>query len=570
MKTQIVANVDRSQTRVAILEDGRLAELLYDRAEEERVVGNIYLAQVSDVVPGLDAAFVDCGIEKNAFLHVSDAVADDEHNGRPGRGHRLPAISSLLKAGQKIMVQVTKGPLASKGARATRQIALPGRYLVLMSQGGTRVGVSKRIANEGERTRLRKMAARVRPEGFGIIVRTQAEGADRKDLESDVRFLTKLWRSIENKAQQSKAPALLHEDLSLVFEVVRDVLSPEVDEFIVDDKATYDRVLNLLDSVAPQLRHCVKLHKSKQPVFDYLGIEQEISKALRRKVWLPQGGFISIDQTEALTAVDVNTGKFTGTGSLQETVLRTNIEAAGEIARQLRLRGIGGIIVIDLIDMDSSRHRKQVSAALREAFAGDRMRTRIMHITRLGLVEMTRKRTEANLAQKLQATCPCCNGSGKILAAESVAMEAIRRLRIANIAEDAVLVTADPMVCLVLVGPHGSAVEELERELGLQIFVRATTDIHPEEFEITAKSSSELRKELHLPAVGDMLTIQSEDLLAIPRAGLLSMVDGCIIEVDEASGKTTTPLRVRLTEVGNSYARATLAHGKSSSRNNGA
>ena len=557
MKKQIVANVDQRQTRVAILEDGRLAELMYDRDEEERVVGNIYLGRVSDVVPGLDAAFVDCGIEKNVFLHVSDALESEEHNGKFGRRGRTPPISQLLKAGQEIMVQVTKGPLASKGARATRHISLPGRVLGLMAPPDHKVGVSKKIADDRERTRLRKLATQVRPEGFGIIVRTQAEGADRKDLEKDVKFLTRLWRSIENKARQSTAPALVHEDLSLVFEVVRDVLSPDVDQFIVDDKVTYDRVLNLLDNVSPELRQCVSLHKKKEPVFDHFGIEQEISKALRRKVWLPQGGFISIDPTEALTAIDVNTGKFTGTGSLQETVLRTNIEACDEIARQLRLRGIGGIIVIDFIDMDNSRHRKQVQVALRTAFAADRMRTRIMHITRLGLVEMTRKRTEENLAQKLQGTCPWCNGTGKLLSAESVAMEAIRHLRVTSFKEDAVLVTADPLACMALIGPHGSAIEPLERELGLQIFVRATQDIHPEEFEITAKSSEQLRQELRLFEPRSTATIHAEGILAIPHAGLVALVDGCIIEVPEASADAATPLRVKITKATNSYAQAT-------------
>ncbi len=532
-----------------MLEDGRLAEVLYEQEEEERVVGNIYLGRVADVVPGLDAAFVDCGIEKNVFLHVSDAVEPESQN----RFGRTPPISSVLSPGQQILVQVTKGPLASKGARATRHLSLPGRYLVLMPNSSTKVGVSKKITDDGEQKRLRKMAARLRPEGFGIIVRTQAEGADYKELEDDVKFLTRLWRSIQNKAQQSTAPALVHEDLSLVFEVVRDTFSGEIDEFIINDKVTYDRVLNLLDSVAPELRSRVKLYKSHEPIFDHYGVEQEISKALRRKVWLPHGGYITIDPTEALTAIDVNTGKFTGTGSLEETVLRTNVEAAEEIARQLRLRGIGGIIVIDFIDMDKAKHRKQVSNALREAFADDRMRTRIQHITRLGLVEMTRKRTESNLSQKLQTSCPCCGGSGKILAPETVAMQIIRQLRISNIKEGAALVVADPMVCLALVGPHGTEAETLQEQLSFELFIRATRDIHPEEFEITPTTRQQVR---HYQ-VGDHLTINNDDVLAVPHAGLLAIVDGYLVEVPEASAQTQMPLRIRLTKADNSYGRAT-------------
>jgi len=540
MSKKIIVDVDDRQTRVAMLEDDRLAEVLYEQKEEERVVGNIYLGRVSDVVPGLDAAFVDCGIEKNAFLHVSDAIQPEP----PNRFTRTPPISSILSAGQQIMVQVTKGPLASKGARATRHISLPGRHLVLMPESSTKVGVSKKIEDEAEQKRLRQMASRVRPEGFGVIVRTQAEGADYKELEDDVKFLMKLWRS---------APALLHEDLSLVFEVVRDTFSEETEEFIVNDKVTYDRVLNLLDSVVPELRNRVELYRSHEPIFDHYGVEQEISKALRRKVWLPHGGYIAIDPTEALTAIDVNTGKFTGTGSLEETVLRTNVEAAEEIARQLRLRGIGGIIVIDFIDMDKAKHRKQVSSALREAFAKDRKRTRIQHITRLGLVEMTRKRTESNLAQKLQTACPCCTGSGKILAAETVAMRAIRQLRISNIKEGAAVVVADPMVCLALVGPHGTEAEKLEDEFSFELFIRATRDIHPEEYEIVPTSRQQVRDH----EVDDHLTINNDDILAVPHAGLLAIVDGYLVEVPEASTDAQMPLRVQLTKAGNSYGRAT-------------
>ncbi len=549
MGEKIIVDVDKRQTRVAMLEEGRLAEVLYEQQEEERVVGNIYLGRVSDVVPGLDAAFVECGIEKNAFLHVSDAIQPEP----PKRSGRTPPISSVLSAGQQIMVQVTKGPLANKGARATRHLSLPGRHLVLMPESSTKVGVSKKIEDEGEQKRLRQLASRVRPEGFGVIVRTQAEGADYKELEDDVKFLMKLWRSIQNKAQQSTAPALIHEDLSLVFEVVRDTFSEETEEFIVNDKVTYDRVLNLLDSVVPELRNRVELYRSHEPIFDHYGIEQEISKALRRKVWLPHGGYIAIDPTEALTAIDVNTGKFTGTGSLEETVLRTNVEAAEEIGRQLRLRGIGGIIVIDFIDMDKAKHRKQVSSTLHEAFTKDRKRTRIQHITRLGLVEMTRKRTENNLAQKLQTPCPYCTGSGKVLSAETVAMRAIRQLRVSNIKQGAAVVVADPMVCLALVGPHGTGAEQLEDELSFDLFIRATRDIHPEEYEIVPTSL----QQVHHYKVDDCLTINNDDLLAVPHAGLLAIVDGYLVEVPEASADAQTPLQVRLTKADNSYCRAT-------------
>jgi len=556
VKKQIIANVDSRQTRVAIVEDGRLAEVMYEK--EENVVGNIYLCRVQDVVAGLDAAFVDCGIEKNVFLHVSDAVVNGS-GGRKGRNRGLPPISKVIHAGDEFLVQVTKGPLESKGARATRNISLPGRYLVLMTDSNGKVGVSKKIDDEGERARLRKIAGKVCPSGFGIIVRTRAQGAGRKELDSDIQFLGKLWKSIQGKVKQAQAPALIHQDLSLVFEVVRDVLSAEVDEFIIDDKVTYDQVLNLLDNVAPDLRGCVQLYRSAEPIFAHYDIEEQIDKALRSKVWLPHGGFINIDQTEALTSIDVNTGKFTGTGSLEETVLRTNLDATEEIARQLRLRDIGGIIVIDFIDMDKSRHRKRVSAALREAFAEDRMHTRIMHITRLGLVEMTRKRTEENLSQKLQTNCPCCRGSGKILAADTVAMRVIQQLRslVANDNISGALVIADPIVSLAIVGPHGNSATELEEELGIEMFVRASEEIHPEHFEIKPSDPDQLRQEYQRYRVGDVIQITPEQVLPPPQAGLVANVNGYIIEVPEVSPQHEKPLEIRLVSVHNSYGRGT-------------
>lgn len=553
VKKQIIANVDQRQTRVAIVEDGRLAEVMYER--EESVVGNIYLCRVEDVVAGLDAAFVDCGIAKNVFLHVSDALVNESN-----RSRRLPPISKVVKAGEEFLVQVTKGPLDTKGARATRSISLPGRYIVLMADGHGKVGVSKKIEDDAERQRLRKLAAKVCPPDLGIIVRTQAEGAGRKELESDVQFLLKLWRSIQSNTTQTQAPAVVHEDLSLVFEVVRDVLSAEVDEFVLDDKVTYDQVLNLLDNVAPHLRDCVQLYRDLEPIFTHYGIEQEIDKALRSKVWLPHGGYINIEQTEALTTIDVNTGKFTGTGSLEETVLRTNLEAADELARQLRLRDIGGIIVIDFIDMDKRRHRREVSMALREAFAEDRMRTRILHITRLGLVEMTRKRTEENLSQKLQTACPCCGGSGHILAADTVAMRAIQQLRSMTAAGQvgAAVVIADPLVSLTIVGPHGTGATELEEELGMKLFVRASEEIHPEQFELRPGDPQKLAQEYRRYAVGEIIQISSEQILSVPQAGLIASVYGYIVEVPEASPNREGPLKVRLTKVDNSYARGTL------------
>ena len=558
MASEIIVSANPRETRVAVIEDGKLADLMYE--QEESVVGNIYLGKVENVVPGLDAAFVDCGIERNVFLHVSDAMETEPT--RQQMRHKMngfPPIKQVVKEGDTFLMQVTKGPVELKGARATRRISLPGRFMVLTRDDRGRAGVSKKIEDDGERARLRDLAQSVKPEGFGVIVRTRAEGAQRKELEDDVRFLTKLWRSIEGKSRQSKAPALIHEDLTLVFEVVRDVMTAETTRFVIDDKVTYDKVLNLLDNVEPRLRKHVELYRGDEPIFTHFGVEQQISQALHPKVWLPHGGHIVIEQTEAFTTIDVNSGKFTGAKTLEETVLRTNIEAAEEISRQLRLRDIGGIIVIDFIDMDKHKHRDEVMVTLRKAFKDDRMRTRIMHITPLGLVEMTRKRTEQSLQQKLTTPCPCCKGNGFILSAETMAGRIVEDLRVQAAKKDVecFAVIADPRVCLSLIGPQGEAVDRLEHETAACLHVRCDEAIHPERYEIIPGARKDIEKAHPVLKQGRRLTIQPEHMLPIPSAGLLAQIDGCIVEAPEVSSSHEGPLKVRITTAGNSYARAT-------------
>jgi ribonuclease G len=553
MSLDIIADVDRLQTRIAIMQDGKLLELKYE--SDEDVVGNIYLAKVTDVVPGLDACFINAGIERNAFLHVCDAMPEEPPRGAR-RGGRLPRIQDVVKSGDTFLVQVTKGPLETKGARATRHISLPGRYLVLTAQDD-KVGVSKKIENEVERRRLRDMAAKLRPEGFGLIVRTRAEDARQEDLEHDVRFLTKVWRSIETKARAAKAPALVHADVSLVFEVVRDILSESADSFVIDDKVTFDQVLSLVDNTAPQLHSRIKLYHEPEPIFARYGVDAELERALRSKVMLPHGGHLNIESTTALTAIDVNSGKFTGASSLEKTVLLTNLDACEEVARQLRLRDIGGIIVIDFIDMDKADHRKQVTTALRNAFAVDRMRTRIMHITRLGLVEMTRKRTGVNLTERLLSPCPCCAGAGKIHSAETVAMRALNdvRLQVAQRPGEAVHVLLDPQSALALVGPQGTEAEALEKDLGVPIYVRATRGIHPESYEIE-RGLAPAFADAYLPFQLDQIVeIEPYQLLRGNHGNLLALVDGCLLEAPELPATISRPVQLRLTYVTNSFLR---------------
>ncbi len=557
MPNKIVANVARRQTRVAMLEGDRVTELMVERGE--RIVGNIYKCRVENVVRGLDAAFVECGLEKNVFLHVSDAVPEEPSRKKMRRKmSSFPPINRVVQSGQEFLLQIDKGPLGDKGARGTRRISLPGRYLVLMTDSSEKVGVSKKIDDDQERQRLRNIGHQVCPDDFGIIVRTRAQGATKEDLEDDVRFLTKLWQTIQGRAQQAQAPELVHEDLSLTLEVLRDVFSAEVEEFVIDEKITYDKVLNLLHNIAPDLRDRVELYRGDEPIFTSYGIEQQIDQALQPKVWLPSGGWLNIEQTEALTTIDVNTGKFKGR-SLEDTVLRTNLEASDEVANQLKLRDIGGIIVIDFIDMDKKNHRKQVTAALRKAFEQDRMKTRIMHITRLGLVEMTRKRTSENLSQILQTTCPCCQGRGRILSAETVAAAIEREIR-RQIREDNARIfhlQAVPQVIMEFIGPFGEYVDELEEEMDCEVYARADSRINPQHYEITPHESRRLLRRVRRRRVGHKLEIQPEDQLRVPEMGLVGCVDGLIVYSPEVSPDTAQPTKVRLTKVGNSYARAT-------------
>lgn len=558
MKTDIIVDVTPRETRVAIVEDGALAEYKIER--EQEVVGNVYMGRVENVVTGLDAAFVEVGIERNVFLHVSDALTEEPSRRR--MRHKMgsfPPIGDVVKKGQEFLVQVTKGPLDLKGARATRRISLPSRYLVLMEDGKNKVGVSKKIDDEKERARLRDIAEKVKPEGFSLIVRTRAEGASLADFEQDIKFLQKMWRSIQGKEKQVKAPALVYEDTSLVYGVFRDVFDADVDSFVINDKVAYDRILNLCGNVAPQLRDKVELYRGEEPIQVHYGIHKELERALRPKVWLPHGGSIVIEQTEALTTIDVNTGKFVGAKRLQDTVLRTNLDAAVEIARQLRLRDIGGIIVIDFIDMDKMTHRRRVSAALKEAFSDDRMKTRILHITRLGLVEMTRKRTGRSLTRQMQVNCPCCDGRGKILSAETLATRIYDELRAAkpDSQHKAYSIWADPGVVLSLIGPHGEYLEDLEKAAGAELYIRATYNIHPERYELNPGNPKKLRHELLPYQTGQVITIEPGDVISMPAMGMVAAVNGYVVEVPEASPKTDQPVKVRLTKVDRSYGRAT-------------
>jgi ribonuclease E len=394
--------------QIAVVEDRELVEHYVARTGSRSMVGNIYLGRVQNVLPGMEAAFVDVGRGRNAVLYAGEVSYDEDVE----RGDRR--IEQALKAGQSVIVQVTKDPLRGKGARLTAQVSLPGRYLVYVPDGGAS-GISRRVS-DAERERLRRILKKVRPSEAGVIVRTAAEGASEEDLAADLDRLKKIWEQVRRKARRARAPKTLYEEPDLEERVVRDVFSPaEFKEMVTDSRQVHERVSAYLRDVAPELVDRLRLHDGPLPLFEEFHVAEQIHKALERKVWLPSGGYLFIDRVEAMTVIDVNTGKHVGKTNLEETVFGTNVEAAEEIARQLRLRDIGGIIVIDFIDMLFERNRAEVIRTLQEALSRDKTRSQVFDITPLGLLEVTRKKVSAGLLEAFSEPCPTCEGRGILL-----------------------------------------------------------------------------------------------------------------------------------------------------------
>lgn len=410
-------SADRAQ--VAILEDGVLVEQYVAREARRSLVGNIYLGRVQNVLPGMEAAFIDIGQSRNAVLYIGEVMPDDDVE-----GNAHPRIDEVLSTGQSVLVQVTKDPMASKGARLSTEVSLAGRYLVLVPKGSG-FGISRRL-DDRERARLRDAAKRLRPEGFGVIVRTAAEGVEEEELQRDLARLTRLWQEIEGRAEKGSAPLEIYIEPDLVIRMVRDLFSKDYDRLVVEGRQTYDRVIAYLQAVAPELVDKVSLHEDPSSVFDAESVTDQLRKALERKVWLPSGGQIVIDRAEALTVIDVNTARYVGKTSLEDTVVKNNLEAAAEIVRQLRLRDIGGIIIIDFVDMLLGRNREQVLREFRKELEKDKTKTQVIGISPLGLVEMTRKNVSEGLLEALSSPCPTCGGRGIVL--EGAGSEAVAPL----------------------------------------------------------------------------------------------------------------------------------------------
>ena len=498
MGSEIIINSSDFETRVALLENHQVSEISVDRKKDRGITGNIYKGRVVRVLPGMQAAFVEIGQEKAAFLHASDIVLDmgeyaemiteEDFNG----GDELPvmtnsgnAIEDLLKEGQEVLVQVTKEPIGTKGARVTAYITLPGRLLVLMPSTA-KIGVSRRIQDPAERDRLRDVATGLKPPGVGFIIRTAAEGAPEEEIRQDMDFLVRLWETIKKRRPRSRAPSLLYAELDLTFRILRDLYNTDIEAVHVDSKDELKKLTDFTKRFTPDLRESLLLYEDEEPIFEHFGVELEINRALGKKVWLKSGGYIVIDQTEALTAIDVNTGRFVGRRNLEETIVKTNMEAVQEVVYQLRLRNMGGLIIIDFIDMEKYSNRKKVFATLEEALKGDRAKSTILQISELGLVEMTRKRTRDNLASIMTEPCHYCEGRGTIKSLRTIVYEIFRQARkeSSSLEGRRVVIIVHPKVADLLYEEENEYLEALEKQLKKKIVVKTDYNMHQEQYQI--------------------------------------------------------------------------------------
>ncbi len=503
----IVISVDVGETRVALIENGILAELYVERERDRSPVGSVYLGKVTRVLPGMQAAFVDIGLDRAAFLHVEDVIptkdfdqlvskaddGDDEDDGiekRRGRVTRKTPIRDVLKEGQQIVVQVSKGPISTKGARVTSHVSLPGRYVVYMPTI-EHVGVSKRIGHERERKRLREVIESVKPPQGGLIVRTVAQGLTKGGLKADVGYLVKTWEKVVEKQKSTKrAPALLSQELDIVCRTARNLFTEDVAKIVIDDPEEHERLRSFVDAFMPERANDVELFGGSDPIMDAFGLEEEVARALSRKVPLPSGGYLIIDQAEALTAIDVNTGRFTGKGKdVEETIFQTNLEAVKEIGYQLRFRNIGGLIVLDFIDMEKAGHREKVYRALLKVLKQDKSKTTAVRISELGLVEMTRKRTRESLGRTLYEPCFYCDGTGQLMSKTTICHEILRQIRREkdSLPGFKVVVNAHPAICDMLQREEKSALMRASARYARQIVVQARKDYHLEQFDLSGQ-----------------------------------------------------------------------------------
>ena len=511
-KTVLIINATAEESRVALVENGNTAELYVERIKDRGMVGNIYKGRVARVLPGMQAAFVDIGLDRAAFLYVGDVLADpatmatmmdkdggDEEGSEDGYGpdfdedaagggdRSQSSIEELLEEGQEILVQVIKDPIGTKGCRVSTHISLAGRHLVFMPNID-HVGVSRRINDREERERLLQVLDRFKGQG-GFIARTASENTSVRKLRADMNLLVNLWKEIVTKQDTVRAPATVHEEFDLSLRAARDLFTADVDRLVVDNVKTYERIMTFIDRFMPRLKSVIELYKGKEPIFDHFGIEMEINRALGRKVWLKSGGYIVIDQAEALTAIDVNTGRYVGQHNLEDTILKTNLEAIKEIVEQLRLRNIGGIVIIDFIDMEKAANREKVVSSLREDIKKDKAKTHVSELTELGLVQMTRKRVRDSIGRLLCEPCFYCDGKGYLKSKTTICYEIFREIKrdAQHIKGPVIVINAHPEICDMLLDEEAPGVARLERATGKKIMLRSLSYFHIEQYELLAK-----------------------------------------------------------------------------------
>ncbi|MBT4291893.1 Rne/Rng family ribonuclease [bacterium] len=496
MRKEIIINSNPHEIRIGILEDSELVELMIERADAKRIVGNIYRGIVSSVKPGLQAAFIDIGMERAGFLHAGDLVHEDPESAdavdgpslprRGRRNTRVPDIGKMLKVGDEILVQVTKEPISTKGPRLTGDISLPGRFLVHMPTG-RHIGVSRKIPDRSERSRLKDILKKTRPDSGAFIVRTAADGQPEKAVKNDVRYLSDLWKDISKKDEKAgAAPCLVHEDVGMVVGLIRDIFKDDIDELVIDDKGDFKRLQKYVKIFAPEMKDRISLYKDAKGIFEHYELESEIRKSTENRVWMKRGGCIIIEQTEALVSIDVNTGRFTGKRNQEETLFETNMIAAREVARQLRLRDIGGIIIIDFIDMERENNRKRVYNEVRNAFKRDRARTKIFPISNLGLVEMSRQRVRPSLVSFLSDDCPYCKGGGKVLSLDTLANRVEREVHrvVHQSHEKKIEVQCNPLLALYLQTERKELMDDICDEHDITLEVIDDPARHREDFNI--------------------------------------------------------------------------------------
>jgi len=557
MLKEIIVESSNETTIVALVENQQLVEVYFEHAKSHSSIGHIYKGKVENVLPGMQAAFVDIGLDKNGFLYVDDAVAKP----RMEEGSMEPtyAIADLLKKNQEILVQIVKEQVGTKGARLTTNITLPGRYVVLMPTMHY-IGISRRIEDEEERERLHQLAEEVVPAGMGLIVRTVAAGMGKEELTADIRRLHQQWKKILGKSAKAGAPALIHKDLNLIERLIRDILVPDIDSVLVGNAETMEKIQEVVMDTMPELKDKITLCPGKNLLAQY-DLSNQLLKALKRKVWLKCGGYLVIDQTEALTVIDVNTGKFVGENNLAETVLQANLDAVDEIARQLRLRNIGGIVIVDFIDMLDFAHQEKVIAALEEALKRDRVKTNILGLTQLGLLEMTRKKNGHQLTDILQRECPLCDGRGRITAEEIIAIQAKRQIM--EMAEEtsapAIYGEMNPAVAACLIGPYGSNLQALEKQLGKKLLIKGMGGLKVDSIMVRPEYDPvESSCGISPVMVGQEMKLIVESFHTDDAKNGVARVSGFVVCINGAGTYVGQLVDVRITKVAPTYALAEM------------